>query len=226
MSLQNYLKDHAVVLWSPILYPSIYQDSHNRWILPGVKFDQLHIDKSLVHCVRSDGVESFLSEYGTIFRSVEHDVEKYPYNTAFECRGYRFFYPEALQELINSEVYVPKYTLPNYPGADFPDTKAVHDFLAMLKQRQKQEEDKLRRHKERYDLFVLGCLGAKEPCPELIETIGVAWSFDVFYDMCDDWRIRHNREIQHKKILGDFKQLGLNAEPFENRFKTRFDKKE
>ena len=224
MSLQMFLRDHGVVLWSPIKYPTVYQDSQNKWIVSPESFELLHADKSLHYFPRKDGVKSFLTDCGIIFCSQNLKPERYPHHSTFECGKYRFFYPEALNDIHASGVYAPPQVFCGYPGVDFPDHNAVSDFLGMLEQKLKQEQDRERRRRERHDQFIEASLNGEEPTPERLKLISRAWSFDLYYDFADSTNVSRNGKEAELKLRAEMTALGLSVEPLNERFAKRFDK--
>lgn len=224
MSLQMFLRDHGVVLWSPIKYPAVHQDSQNKWIVSPESFELLHADKSLHYFPRKDGVKSFLTDCGIIFCSQNLKAERYPHHSMFECGKYRFFFPEALKEIHASGMYMPPQVFRGYPGTDFPDTGAVHDFLDMLEQKIEQEQERERRRHERYDLFIENTLNAQVPSPDRLKLIGRAWRFDLFYDYSDSAIVSRSGKEAELKLRAEMTALGLSLEPLNERFAKRLDK--
>lgn len=222
---QNYLQQNAVVLWSPYNYPLVGTDYRNIWILPPDKFDDLkETDQSLITMIRKDGIKSFLTDCGIIFCSQNLKAERYPHYSIFECRKYRFFYPEALNEIHASGVYMPPQVLRGYPGVDFPDSDAVHDFMGMLEQKLKQEQERERRRRERHDLFIENSLNGQEPTPDRLKLISRAWSFDLYYDQADSAAEGRAGKEAEQKLRQEMMALGLSVEPLNERFAKRFDK--
>lgn len=224
MSLQMFLRDNGVVLWSPIQYPAVYQNARNKWIVSPEAFEMLHADKSLHYFARKDGIKSFLTDCGIIFCSQNLKAERYPHYSIFECRKYRFFYPEALNEIHASGVYMPPQVLRGYPGVDFPDSDAVHDFMGMLEQKLKQEQERERRRRERHDLFIENSLNGQEPTPDRLKLISRAWSFDLYYDQADSAAEGRAGKEAEQKLRQEMMALGLSVEPLNERFAKRFDK--
>ena len=222
---QNYLQQNAVVLWSPYNYPLVGTDYRNIWILPPDKFDDLkETDQSLITMIRKDGAESLITPEGTIYRSQKHSLETYHHITTFECGGCRLFYPEVVRELVKSGIYCPN--MPKYLSTgDLVDEPAVKEFLAELKQRKAQEEEKIRKRAERYEQFSLACLNLQHPTPERFALIRRAFDFDVFYDFSDSATVSANGEKMRKQIEDQFESLGMNVAPFKERFTTRYDRK-
>ena len=224
MSLQMFLRDHGVVLWSPIQYPAVYQNARNKWIVSPEAFEMLHADKSLHYFARKDGIKSFLTDCGIIFCSQNLKAERYPHYSIFECGKYRFFYPEALNEIHASGVYMPAQVLRGYPGVDFPDSDAVHDFMGMLEQKLKQEQERERRRRERHDLFIENSLNGQEPTPDRLKLISRAWSFDLYYDQTYNSAVSRAGKEAEQKLRQEMMALGLSVEPLNERFAKRFDK--
>ena len=224
MSLQMFLRDHGIVLWAPIKYPAVHQDSKNKWIVSPESFELLHADKSLHYFPRKDGVKSFLTDCGIIFCSQNLKPERYPHHSTFECGKYRFFYPEALNYIHASGVYAPPQVFRGYPGTDFPDHNTVSEFFGMLEQKLKQQEEKDRYRRECYDLFFVKTLNGVESTPERLKLIGRAWWFDLYYDQADSSAVNRAGKEAELRLREEMTALGLSVEPLNERFAKRFDK--